>query len=83
MDNSFALYPLHAPDRARRKLIRWKQTKAFLTKDGGWSYDITKAYIVSGYADLKEIRSKFPHIQMEIYHSFEDSHESDFVVPVT
>jgi hypothetical protein len=67
-----------SPQRSMRKLLRCKRTKAFFTKDAGWTRDIQHALTVTEHTVPEAIRDQFKWDELEIYYSFEQSRESQW-----
>ena len=77
-------FSTRSDDLPLRKLLRCKQTKAFLTPDGDWTQDIQKALHLSEPAEAKALSEGLNPQELEVYYSFVDHRESqwDFTLPL-
>ncbi len=69
----------HIPGPPLRKLIRCKTTKAFLTHDGGWTTDITRAAVFEDHAAAVAAKFQF-HLgdAVDLYYSFDHHRQSQW-----
>ncbi len=69
-----------------KELIRNRETKSFLTADGGWTYDPHKGREIRGLAEAMELVRQLKLKNVEFYTSFMDelpTGEWDFGTPLT
>ncbi len=68
-----------------QRLIRRRDTRTFLTKDGNWTSDIHDAARFSDRKKLFEAIQKLRGGDLEIYFSFDEleTHRWDFTLPLT
>jgi len=59
-------------------------TKRFLTKEGGWTGDISKARVFKDSSEVQETRAKLNLLGAETYYSFHEfgPSEQDFALPL-
>ncbi len=67
-----------------KKLIRSKTTKRFLTKEGGWTPDLCKAWAFQDGSEVQETRARLNLLDVETYYSFDEFGPSqyDFALPL-
>jgi hypothetical protein len=66
------------------RLIRSKQTKAFLKPDFTWTLDICKAMHLAELLVPEALRERCRSFDIEMYYSFDDDRETkwDFALPL-
>ncbi len=69
---------------AMNKLIRHRATRAFLTKDGGWTHQPRKARALTGIHEAMALRDHLKLSNIELYYCTGDQPDplSDFSVPI-
>ncbi len=61
-----------------KRLIRSKTTKRFLTKEGGWGDDFSKARTFDDSSEVQETRARLNLLDVETYYSFDETKPSEF-----
>ena len=76
--------PQHTARVRMRKLLRSSSTKAFLTKGGTWTHDLTQAAEVTGFSGPRAATRNPSASGFEIYYSFHPNGPSqwDFALPL-
>ena len=67
-----------------RKLIRFRSTRAFVSKDGGCTDNVEQAWDFSTGIEAVGIAHELNLRDVEMYYSFDDSKPSqwDFTIPI-
>ncbi len=68
-----------------KKLIRSRTTTRFLTKEGRWTDDFSKAWAFEEISEVHETRARLNLLDVETYYAFSEPEPSewDFVLPLS